>query len=237
MRAGLLAAGTVLLVGAFSTRAAERRAPCPHSLMPAYLYPNELMQLVERGTLPELIVFNPASGPGATRNPTYSRAVAAARAGGSRILGYVPTTWGVRPAAEVDADVDRYRRWYAVDGVFFDEASSSSEALTHYAALSRHARAAGARLVVLNPGVVPARGYFDLADLVVTFEGPYAAYREHSPGPEIDPSRTAHLVYGASREQAREALRSAPAAAYVYFTSGTPPHPWGTVPEYLGGCT
>ena len=239
MRAGLLAAGTVLLMGALATRGGERRAPCAHTLMPAYLHPEQLEQLVELGTLPRLIVFNPASGPGAARNPEYVRALAAARAAGSQILGYVPTTWGARPAAEVDADVSRYRRWYAVDGVFFDEAASAPATLDHYAALSRHSRAAGAKLVVLNPGVVPALGYFDVADIVVTFEGPYTAYPEQRSASGIDPSQTAHLIYGATREQALEALRSEPAAGYVYIPSGTLPHPWGTVPGYLselGGC-
>ena len=43
------------------------------------------------------------------RTPEYRRAIAAAQAGGARVLGYVPTAWGARPAAEVEADIDRYR--------------------------------------------------------------------------------------------------------------------------------
>jgi hypothetical protein len=84
---------------------------------------------------------------------------------------------------------------------------------------------------VLNPGRVPARGYFDVADVIVTFEGPFAAYgtRERDPLPE----RSAHLVYGATREQALAAVARADAPRYAYFTSGSLPHPWGTVPEYL----
>ena len=45
------------------------------------------------------------------------------------------------------------------------------------AALADHARAGAERTVVLNPGVVPDRGYFDVADVVVTFEGAYRAVR------------------------------------------------------------
>jgi hypothetical protein len=61
--------------------------------------------------------------------------------------------------------------------------------------------------VVLNPGVVPARGYFDLADIVVTFEGPVDGYAG--------------------------AVRRMPAAGYFYATSGTLPDPWSAVPPYL----
>jgi hypothetical protein len=45
--------------------------------------------------------------------------------------------------------------------------------------------------------------------------------------------RVAHLLYGASAEQATGAagLR---AAGYFYATSGALPDPWNTVPSYLG---
>ena len=143
--------------------------------MPAYVYPDAILALVERGTLPQLLVINPASGPGAAADAEYRHAIAAAQAAGSRVLGYIATTWGARPAAEVSDEIDRYRDWYHVDGVFLDEAASDEAQLTHYHALIHHARAEGARFIVLNPGLVPARGYFDLADVVVTFEGPISA--------------------------------------------------------------
>ena len=85
---------------------------------------------------------------------------------------------------------------------------------------------AGARIVALNPGVVPARGYFDVADVVVTFEGPFADYDDRVEPDwleRIEPERIAHLVYGASPEQARRSR------GRLYVTSGTLPHPWGTV--------
>jgi hypothetical protein len=92
--------------------------------------------------------------------------------------------------------------------------------------------------VVLNPGVVPAREYFDLADVIVTFEGPYAAY-----GPAMEatpewvrdqpPGRVAHLVYDASRQQAMATVSHPQKAGYVYATSGSLPDPWRTVPSYL----
>ena len=238
-RAGFIAsaaAGTILLASALSSsRGADRRAPCAGSLVPAYLHPEQIERLARRSTLPELLVINPASGPGAAPRAEYRRAIAAARSGGARVLGYVPTSWATRPRVAVEAEIDRYREWYGLDAVFLDEAAASESALPYYRALRDRAR-----FVVLNPGVVPARGYFDVADVVVTFEGPFAAYgaRARDPAPE----RSAHLVYATSREQALRALeRREP--RYAYFTSGALPHPWGTVPDYLapelaalGGC-
>jgi hypothetical protein len=246
-RAGFVAsaaAGTILLATALSSRGSDdRRASCPGSLVPAYLKPEAILALVERSTPPRLLVINPASGPGPAPDATYREAIAAAQAGGAHVLGYVPTTWAARPAADVEAEIDRYRDWYGVDGVFLDEAAAGASRLGYYHALSHHARAAGADFVVLNPGLMPAREYFDIADAIVTFEGPISAYRRRRETQSVEPGRTAHLIYGASREQALRALEPTPSAGYVYVTSGTLPHPWGTVPDYfaqelaaLGGC-
>ena len=81
-------------------------------------------------------------------------AAAAATAAGARVLGYVPTAWGARPAADVEADIERYRGWYGVDGIFLDEAAADPASLPYYAALRR---ALAGRFLVLNPGIVPAR--------------------------------------------------------------------------------
>ena len=134
--------------------------------------------------------------------------------------------------------MDAYESWYGLDGIFLDESASSEDQIPYYRALSRHIRSAGKRLVVANPGVVPADGYFELADTVVTFEGSYGAYAgalERMPAwvGRLPQGRTAHLVYGASREQALEAVSRESGAASVYVTSGSLPNPWGELPSYL----
>jgi hypothetical protein len=235
------AAATVLVVSVLVGRASDRRAACADSLAPAYVPPDALRALVSGRHVPRLLIVNPASGPGAEPRAGLRDAVIAAQAAGARVLGYVPTAWGARPGSEVEADAERYRAWYGIDGVFLDEAAADPASLPYYAALRRALRG---RFLVLNPGAVPAREYFDAADVVVTFEGPAAAYGD-SQGPawvrRIAPGRVAHLIYDASRAQALAALGN-PSAGYVYATSGTLPDPWRTLPAYLaeevaaGGC-
>jgi hypothetical protein len=84
---------------------------------------------------------------------------------------------------------------------------------------------------------VPARGYFDVADIVVTFEGTYAGYaaavQAMPDWVRREPAQhVAHLVYGASRSEALSAVTGG-AAGYVYVTSGAMPNPWRTLPPYL----
>jgi hypothetical protein len=232
------AAGAILLLLLLTSRGSDRRPSCRSTLIPAYLTPSAIVDAVEGASRPRLIVVNPESGPGANEHPEYRGAVRTAQRGGARVLGYVPTNYGSRPVADVMTDVDRYMSWYGVNGIFLDEASHVPALLPYYATLSRHIRGSGRRLVVLNPGVVPAPGYFHLADVVVTFEGPYDRYaaaveRMQEWVGAQPPSHVAHLVYDASREQALSAVRNLDGAGYLYVTSGSLPDPWRALPAYL----
>jgi spherulation-specific family 4 protein len=237
-----------VLVAALVVGARDRdNAPRCHMLLPAYVPPDAVPDLA-RHARPQLIVVNPDSGPGAARDDAYVAAVRGAQRAGAQVLGYVATGYGARPPADVEADVDRYAEWYGTDGIFLDEAAAAPSQLARYRALARHIRTASGAMVVLNPGTVPDRGYFDVADVIVTFEGPYTNYSaamDRAPGwvRDLPRGRSAVLVYGATRQQASTVVSDTRHDGYVYVTSGTLPHPWGTVPEYvrehngpLGGC-
>jgi hypothetical protein len=242
-------AGTMLAAAVLAAaRGPERRAACPDGLIPAYLPPREIVALASGLRLPDLLVVNPASGPGHAPHPPFREAVREARQVGARVLGYVHTSWGARDAGAVRADIDRYAQWYGTDGVFLDEAAHDAAFVPYYRSLAAYARRRGDAVVALNPGVVPARAYFGFADVVVTFEGAYASYEDRvavMPGwlDHVPPDRIAHLVYGATREQALALARSRDRSARLYVTSETLPDPWGRLPEYLdaelaalGGC-
>jgi hypothetical protein len=183
------------------------------------------------------VIVNPANGPGTAPQPAYRRAIAAELQAGATVLGYVHTAYGARDPAAVVADVRSYRGWYGVRGIFLDEVGHTYEQLPYYRSIARQLRASGER-VVLNPGIVPARGYFAIADAVVTFEGPateYAAAVRRMPGwvRALPRAQVAHLVYAADE---RQALRAAGlrVAGHFYATTGTLPDPWSTLPPYLG---
>jgi spherulation-specific family 4 protein len=229
---GLLSIGAGLLASVVLGRTPDR-SRCAPSLIPAYLRPDALVALADAAPGPRLLIVNPASGPGERPDADYRRAIGHAQANGARVLGYVATTFGARHSAAVLADAEHYRAWYGIDGIFLDEVAHGEPELPYYAALSRRLRDRGE--LVLNPGMVPAPGYFDLADVVVTYEGPFADYAPRlaqAPGwvREIPEDRTAHLVYAASLAQARSIFSSTPPGVHLYVTSGTQPDPWGSPP-------
>jgi hypothetical protein len=83
-------------------------------------------------------------------------------------IGYVYTSYGQRPLADVKADIQKYLKWYNVNGFFFDETLADATREAYYTNLANYVRSIKpSYLVVLNPGVIPTvKTYFDFADLV-----------------------------------------------------------------------
>ncbi|MFJ8146373.1 spherulation-specific family 4 protein [Streptomyces sp. NPDC096094] len=214
-------------------------------LIPLYVHPAEdpgsWHRLITAADRTYGVVINPANGPGRAPDPAFASAAGALRAAGARLLGYVDTDYGTRPAADVVEDARLHREWYGADGCFLDRVSSAGSELSAYRALVRGLRRRGSTPLVLNPGVHPAPGYARLADLVVTFEGSWSAYVSAFSRPDWTlrhpPERFCHLVYGVPEALAPLAVRTARergAAVYGPVT-GEPPNPWARLTPVLTG--
>ncbi|WP_175409600.1 spherulation-specific family 4 protein [Streptomyces sp. TRM64462] len=203
-------------------------------LVPYYEHPDhrpaEWDTLIAAAPLLYGVVLNPANGPGDAPDPAFAsvaarlRAAGGAPSGGVRVLGYADTDYGRRPHAQVVRDLLRHRDWYGTDGAFLDQAATGPGLLAHYGRLAVAARAAGATTLVLNHGAPPHPSYTELADLLVTFEGPWDTYRalaEDAPA-----GHHCHLVYAAPPD----ARLTAPVRCAV---PGDGAHPWGTLPHVL----
>jgi len=208
-------------------------------VVPAYFHPASrpdgwalLATLADRIAT---VVLNLADGPGDRPDPAFFPALERLRAGAVTVSGYVDTGYGARPAGQAADELGRYLDWYAVDGVFFDRVPAGPEHVERYAALAGRARSLGARLVALNHGAHPVQGYADHADLLGTFEGPWAAYLELAV-PRWVRSRPAgrffHLLHsvpaGCFCDAYRLAARRNAGAAYVTDRAGS--NPWDGLP-------
>ncbi len=206
---------------------------------PAYFCPGPLWaQTLAAGPSLRFAVINPGDGPGLSYDPAYAATATAAEAAGVHLLGYVPTCWGSRPRADVLRDVRRYRDWYGLTGVFLDEASTSVEGLRHYAELTDAVRChAAGSVVALNPGVTPDEGYAAIADLLLVFEGSWAAYARWSPPTwrrHHPRARFWHVVYATPPQALPMALDRARSsgAELVYVTDRALDNPWDGLPSY-----
>src|SRR5436190_7069951 len=166
----------------FHLRAQERTG----LLVPLYVYPadihtnrvyNRLIDIKRRyATVPFWVIVNPASGPGNAIDANYTKAIDRLQGAGCVVLGYVTTSYGKRPAADVHADIDRWLKMYPrTQGIFFDEMiyEDTEAAAKYQAALNRYAREAGCWPTVANPGAETPGRYFaaDAADVIVVHEG------------------------------------------------------------------
>jgi hypothetical protein len=214
-------------------------------LVPLYVHPAEdpgsWHRLITAADRTYGVVLNPANGPGDAPDPAFASAAGALRAAGARLLGYVDTDYGTRAAAEVAEDARRHREWYGAQGCFLDRVSSAPDALPAHRALVRALRRQGSAPVVLNPGVHPAPGYARIADLLVTFEGPWSVYVSSFSRPDWTlrhrPERFCHLVYGVPEALAPLAVRTARerGAAVSGPVTGSLPNPWSRLTPVLAG--
>ena len=182
-----------------------------------------------------LVILNLANGPGTRPDPAYHFALSRLREVGVAIAGYVDTNYGRRPVPEALADLDNFLQWYAVSGVCFDRVSVTAEHLGYYAALSRDARRAGARVVLFNHGAHPLEAYAEHANLLGTFEGPWRAYLRLAV-PRWTRSRPAstfyHVIYSVPRENFDHAflLATRRRAGSVYVTDRGGANPYDGLP-------
>ena len=210
--------------------------------VPAYFHPLDDPAAWQRMTalapLLRFVVVNPHNGPGSGPEPGYAQPARLLAAAGVRTVGYVDTGYGSSPVADVAEQVAAYRSWYAVHGVLLDQVSSGLADVDRYQSYATSARAAGARFIVLNPGTLPHPAYLALADVVITFEGPWPVYRV-LPRPDWvlrwPATRFCHLVYDIPADSIGAAVHAATRqhAATVYLTNGNGPNPWQHLPTFL----
>ena len=181
------------------------------------------------------VVLNPASGPGEAPDQAFAEVAAQLRAEGVRLLGYTDTDYGRRPYADVAEDLTRYHDWYATDGAFFDQVPSSQAEFRHYQRIATAAWATGCGTLVLNHGTTPHPSYARIADVLITFEGPWTTYRQLPPQPWRGTTGThlGHLVYGVPPEADMAAEARARGASVHCAVPGVGDHPWGTLPHTL----
>ena len=222
-----------------SVPSAQTAGLCQGIAIPAYFYPGPLWTAaLDAAPTATVLVMNPDSGPGLSQNLEYVEAVQAAQAAGITVLGYVYTSYGSRSSLELAVDIEAYKEWYGVDGIFLDEVRSDTAGLEYYKELVTSIKASKGSFVMLNPGLVPDEGYVKMADTTIVFEDSYADYRKWTPPAwlyKYPAGKITHLVYGvASVNKMKIAVNLSRRrnAGMIYITDDLLPNPWDSLPSY-----
>lgn len=139
-----------------------------------------------------VLIINPDSGPSNSTSLTgqYFNAVEQfANVANVQTVGYVRTGYGTRAVNDIVQDIQSYANWSTINpqltvhGIFFDESAYEDKpgALDDQVAANEAVKNASGilnpRLVIRNPGVVPAQGLrLNTTDLTVIFEQSYSEF-------------------------------------------------------------
>lgn len=235
-----LLALAVTAAGCGSHGQAGRPRPVVQIVVPGYVEPSAVAYWhTVIGSVPTVrdVILNPSNGPGPVAHTDYRTLVTQLRERGIRVLGYIATGQGDRSRSAVEADVTRWRSFYGVNSVFFDEASEKAADLGLYRDYADRVHGDGG-IAVLNPGVVPAQGYFAFADAVVTFEDSATRYMRAPRNPawlSTEPrEKVWNILIGVPRDRLTQVLDRVTTqnAGEVYITDDDVPNPYDQLPSF-----
>ena len=139
-----------------------------------------------------VVVINPSSGPG-SEDSHWADVADDLQDAGITVTGYVSTSYAGRSEGDVKNDIDSYYDWYDLDGIFFDEVSTSDQ--DYYEDLHDYAEnPEGSQTVILNPGAPVPESYEDAGDIIIVYENSGSPSDVESNG--ISESKLGALPYG-----------------------------------------
>lgn len=236
-----LATATLMTMAATSAHAALE------IIVPAYFYPGNNSpwnaMTAAADDVPITAIMNPFNGPGNAKDNNYVAAVDAFRAAGGRVIGYIYSSYGARPLAQVTADIDKYRTWYGIDGIFVDEMANTGPAqrLDYYRSIYNYVKGVDPAWEVMgNPGTTTIEQYatWPTADRFMVFENVGANYPAYVPSAwnaNYDDEKFVHLVHteaSSTNMQAYLNLAVGRNTRGIYVTDDVMNNPWDTLPSY-----
>ena len=198
------------------------------TIVPLYTYPTDSTWSTVRQSAANhpgasvVAIINPFNGPGTTYDPAYASGINTLEAAGARVIGYVHTSWGGRPATTVQADILSYKTWYPqLQGIFFDEMAAATGSESYYLGLSSYAKSSGFTFTVGNPGTQPAASYVGTMDTLVIYENSglptIASLQSWSAGfPGVSKSDWCVIAYGLSTLDTTWLAQAIPYAGWIY---------------------
>ena len=241
----------------FHLRATEKTG----LLIPLYIYPanvhtnkdfNRVIELKRQySEVPFWVIVNPASGPGTSIDPNYTKAIDRLIGAGCVVLGYVSTSYGKVPVETVQANMKTWQKFYPrVQGIFFDEMlyEDTEAAVEHQVTLNQSAHNLGFWPTVANPGTDTPGRYFaaESADVIVIHESDQWPTEEKLHGnyfggySDYPPFSRASLMYGQKQLRADDVRMAQKYTRWIYVTQDTykpgdadHPNPWDQLSEHL----
>ena len=223
-----------------SSSGSTKASGCQSAFVPAYFYASSIWaQAIDTRPAPAVMLLNVDSGPGTGPLSHFQTLVEQAHQAGITVLGYSSTSYGQSSISSVETEVQEYKSWYGVNGIFLDLTQGTPGEFSYYQTLANFIRSTIPNGVVwLNPGDYPDPEFMSIANVVMVFEGSYSSYlSDQVPSwiSQYSPSHFAHVVYDtpASDLASAVSLSRERRAGHLFVTDLTVPgNPYGALPSY-----
>jgi hypothetical protein len=210
-------------------------------IIPLYIYPTDgswaaLIQLKHaHPSIPIVAIINPGDGPGKAIDSNYVNGIHNFKAAGITIVGYIATNFGSRSLAIVKSEMEAYKNWYGVNGIFFDEMGSTKNFINYYRSLALEASSLHFAITIGNPGTIIDSNLVGIFSNICIYENPgmpsltqisgYSGYGKHGF------SYIAYSVFGLPNESMLKS--TAQYVGYLYVTNHGGSNPYNGLPSYL----
>lgn len=209
-------------------------------LVPLYSPPgddwNTLVQARNANpAVPITVIINPENGPGTFQDASFVQGIQQLHSAGIAVVGYVATSYAWRTTDAVIADINSYKNWYTLDGVFFDEMSMAAGNENYYSILSSYAKSMGLTLTIGNPGVYPPSSFLATVDVLVIYEAQGLPGVLDLSSLILGASKTkfALIAYGVGSLDSAFVRIASNDVGYMYITDANAPNPYASLPSYF----
>jgi len=206
-------------------------------IVPLYTYPgNDWNVLAKEKTnhpsVPIIAIINPDSGPG-TKDTNYVSGVQKLQSSGIKVIGYIYTANIGYDA--ITHDIDEYKNWYNVNGIFFDQMSNARGNETFFAHLTNYSKSIGLNFTVGNPGIDTIPSYIGTVNNMVTYDNPDLPLLSDFEGwhKNFTKSNFSLIAYNIDDLNRTYVKQMSKLVQYMYISNTTLPNPFNTLPGHL----
>ena len=185
-------------------------------------------------SVPIIAVVNPDNGPGVYQDSNYVSGINLLEAAGVIVLGYVYTSYGYRPIANVETDVNSWKQMYHINGILFDEMSRLTGYEGYYSSLNSYAKSLGYTFTIGNPGGPIPTSYIGTLDNIVIYENLGLPSQSYLSSLGYQKNDFTSVSYGVPTLDQNFVSNAFNYVGYLYITDQSSPNPYTELPSYFG---
>lgn len=210
-------------------------------VVPLYTYPTDsswsslISVRHSYPSVPIIAIINPDNGVGSSKDSNYVSGVQKLKAAGITVLGYVYTNYGSRSTQTIESQIKDYKSWYGVNGIFFDEMSSSGSSLSYYKTLSSYVKSLDLGTTVGNPGTTVSTSLVGVFTNLCIYENPgMPAVSQLNGYSSYGKGQFSYIAYGVGSLPGKSTVKNtANYVSYLYITNLGGSNPYNGLPSYI----